>query len=217
MSHSCFISLHINPAHKYFYAATKYFYIFHIQFVLWLYCDVCEQSCSGGNLSKKFGSVSISVGWIWLGPWMLLMLLSAAVGCCCPLVNCHCRHSLGPLDPAWQTVMIIISLWTVLASLCLLSPGSEIDVQMLLLWRFLGSLHNAHWVLCCHLSYKYFAKFQLFFSPPTYARMKYSTREGRLPRLVVSEGRSQPMMSSIRCEARISRTDSEEYKLKLLW
>ena len=52
-----------------------------------------------------------------------------------------------------------------------------------------------------------FAKFQLFFSPPTYARMKYSTREGRLPRLVVSEGRSQPMMSSIRCEARISRTD----------
>ena len=34
--------------------------------------------------------------------------------------------------------------------------------------------------------------------------------------MVVSEGRSQPMMSSIRCEARISRTDSEEYKLKLL-
>ena len=101
--------------------------------------------------------------WIWLGLWMLLMLLSAAVGCCCPLVNCHCRHSLGPLDPAWQTVMIIISLWTVLASLCLLSPGSEIDVQMLLLWRFLGNLHNAHWVLCCHVSYKYFCKVPIIF------------------------------------------------------
>lgn len=74
-------------------------------------------------------------------------------------------------------------------------------------------------VECCAviLATNIFAKFQLFFSPPTYARMKYSTREGRLPRLVVSEGRSQPMMSSIRCEARISRTDSEEYKLKLLW
>ena len=71
---------------------------------------------------------------------------------------------------------------------------------------------------CCAviLATNIFAKFQLFSSPPTYARMKYSTREGRLPRLVVSEGRSQPMMSSIRCEARISRTDSEEYKLKLL-
>ena len=50
----------------------------------------------------------------------------------------------------------------------------------------------------------------------THARMQYSTGEGRLPRLVVSVSRSQPMMSSIRCEARISRTDSEEYKLKLL-
>ena len=62
---------------------------------------------------------------------------------------------------------------------------------------------------CCAviLATNIFAKFQSFFSPPTYARMKYSTREGRLPRLVVSEGRSQPMMSSIRCEARISRTD----------
>ena len=72
---------------------------------------------------------------------------------------------------------------------------------------------------CCAvmLTTNIFTKFQLFFSPPTYARMKYSTREGRLPRLLVSEGRSQPMMSSIRWEARISRTDSEEYKLKLLW
>ena len=42
----------------------------------------------------------------------------------------------------------------------------------------------------------------------THARMQYSTGEGRLPRLVVSVSRSQPMMSSIRCEARISRTDT---------
>ena len=41
----------------------------------------------------------------------------------------------------------------------------------------------------------------------THARMQYSTGEGRLPRLVVSVSRSQPMMSSIRCEARISRTE----------
>ena len=36
--------------------------------------------------------------------------------------------------------------------------------------------------------------------------MQYSTTEGREPLLVVSEGRSQPMMSSIRCEARMSKT-----------
>ena len=36
--------------------------------------------------------------------------------------------------------------------------------------------------------------------------MQYSTTEGREPRLVVSEGRSQPIMSSIRCEARMSKT-----------
>ena len=36
--------------------------------------------------------------------------------------------------------------------------------------------------------------------------MQYSTTEGREPRLVVSEGRSHPMMSSIRCEARMSKT-----------
>ena len=43
----------------------------------------------------------------------------------------------------------------------------------------------------------------------TQARMQYSTGEGRLPRLVVSVSRSQPMMSSIRCDARISRTDTQ--------
>ena len=45
--------------------------------------------------------------------------------------------------------------------------------------------------------------------PATQARMQYSTAEGREPRLVVSVVRSQPMMSSIRCEARMSKTDEK--------
>ena len=36
--------------------------------------------------------------------------------------------------------------------------------------------------------------------------MQYSTTEGREPLLVVSEGRSQPMMSSVLCAARMSKT-----------
>ena len=40
--------------------------------------------------------------------------------------------------------------------------------------------------------------------------MQYSTTEGREPRLVVSEGRSQPIMSSIRCEARMSKTAQQK-------
>ena len=214
MSHSCFISLHINPAHKYFYAATKYFYIFHIQFVLWLYCDACEQSSSGGNLSKKFGSVSISVGWIWLGFWMLLMLLSAAVVLLSTAIvvtlSAHWTRldrlswSLFHYGRSWHHSVFWVQARRLMCK-CYYCEDSSGTCIML--------------VECCAviLAINIFAKFQLFFSPPTYARMKYSTREGRLPRLVVSEGRSQPMMSSIRCEARISRTDSEEYKLKLLW
>ena len=34
---------------------------------------------------------------------------------------------------------------------------------MLLLWTFLGNLHNAHWKLCCHVSYKYFCKVPIIF------------------------------------------------------
>ena len=155
--------------------------------------------------------------WIWLGLWMLLMLLSAAVGCCCPLVNCHCRHwcghwtrldrlswSLFHYGRSWHHSVFWVQAQRLMCK-CYYCEDSSGTCIML--------------VECCAviLATNIFAKFQLFFSPPTYARMKYSTREGRLPRLVVSEGRSQPMMSSIRCEARISRTDSEEYKLKLLW
>ena len=51
----------------------------------------------------------------------------------------------------------------------------------------------------------------------TQARMQYSTGEGRLPRLVVSVSRSQPMMSSIRCDARISRTDTQHRSTIKLW
>ena len=44
--------------------------------------------------------------------------------------------------------------------------------------------------------------------------MQYSTTEGREPRLVVSEGRSQPIMSSIRCEARMSKTAQKKERVR---
>ena len=49
-------------------------------------------------------------------------------------------------------------------------------------------------------------------SPATYARIQYSTTEGSEPLLVVSEGRSQPIMSSILCEARISKTKNKQLR-----
>ena len=45
-----------------------------------------------------------------------------------------------------------------------------------------------------------------YYKPATYARMQYSTTEGREPRLVVSTGSSQPMISSILWEASINKT-----------
>ena len=47
----------------------------------------------------------------------------------------------------------------------------------------------------------------LIYLPVTHAKTPYSTTEGKKPLLVVSDGRSQPTISSILREAKISRTE----------
>ena len=49
----------------------------------------------------------------------------------------------------------------------------------------------------------------LFILPATQARTPYSTTDGSEPLFVVSEGRSQPTISSILWEAKIRRTENK--------